>query len=80
MPSLNPNAKCPKCGEPILALTDLTSSLGVVREFFHKRRPQKRGIHWRKGPCVKTYTSTQREQAHLEREMLECASVGDKIQ
>lgn len=77
---LNPNARCPKCNEPLIALSDLTSSLGVVREFFHSSRRNRHGKRWRKGPCTVTFTSTQRDLASLQRQMLEVATSKEPIQ
>lgn len=38
---LKPTARCPECGDPLLALSDLTSSDGVDREYYHERLPSK---------------------------------------
>lgn len=38
MPGLiKPNAVCPKCDTPIIAIVRLTNSAGVEAEYFHER-------------------------------------------
>ena len=32
---LKPDALCPKCGDPLLVLTDTSNTDGVKREYYH---------------------------------------------
>lgn len=65
---LRGNAKCPRCGDPLLVLSDLTSvSRGVIeREYFHdKWSPKAR----RRRRCKFTFTDF--DDAAVERRRLE---------
>lgn len=63
---LKPDAACPKCGTDLLAITDLTSTEKIVREYIHQKGSPKAR---RKRRCLKLFTDTT-EAAH-ERRALE---------
>lgn len=57
---LKPDAKCPECGEQLVALADTTNSKRVIREYFHLNKRKR---------CVARFDS--HAVARIEREALE---------
>ena len=66
---LKPGAVCPKCGDPLLALVDTSSTAGVKREYYHDRWPGASPKGRRKRRCVRYFTdhaAAARERRRLE--------------
>lgn len=63
---LKPDAKCPKCGDPLEALVDTSNEQGVSRKYFHGKRHAKVR---RMLPCKAYFES--HVQAATERKALE---------
>jgi hypothetical protein len=61
---LRSNALCPRCGEPLEGLVDTSSTLCVIREYFH----QKRGL---RRPTRCKFRFFDHKLAHAERYALE---------
>ena len=65
---LRKSARCPVCGDGLLALTDLTTPGGfVTREYFHEKLGKAR----RKRRCVRKFTDYEYDKACTERRRLE---------
>ena len=63
---LKPDARCPMCDTPLVALVDTTNLGGVSREYFHQRPI----IGRRKRPCWKLFKNhalARRERRSLEK-------------
>ena len=65
---LRPDATCPLCGRTLTCLCDTTSQGGVQREYYHPDIAV---------PCVQVFLDFKK--AHIERTMLEIASLSDKV-
>jgi uncharacterized protein with PIN domain len=63
---LKPDAKCPLCEEPLLAICDETTAEGVNRVYYHGKTSARRR---RSRPCKQYFTSHWK--AHDERAGLE---------
>ena len=67
MMPMKPDAKCPRCSTPLLAIVDQRTPNGVLsREYFHKRTPDQER---RRRPCMHVFYS--RDEAAAERAVLE---------
>jgi uncharacterized protein with PIN domain len=62
---LKESARCPECNTPLLMLSDLTNSAGVMRSYYHQRDGRRR----RKRYCQKFFTD--HEEAQRARRTLE---------
>jgi hypothetical protein len=66
---LKPDARCPLCEVPLLALVDTSNSEGVKRQYFHDKDPQASPRARRPLPCKQYFAS--HVKASIERYALE---------
>jgi hypothetical protein len=66
---LKPDAKCPLCGVPLIALVDTSNTDGVERRYYHDKDPEASPKARRPNPHKQYFVS--HVEASLERQGLE---------
>ena len=71
---LRPNAKCPMCGEGLMAIVDTSQTLEVIREYHHEKASPKAR---RRRFCKRKFSGFHEvEAAKRERWALEAIPIG----